>query len=277
VVEAGQAQVPIGGGECDRASEHLLYHEEFYTVENDPGDVTEKKDHDNTDEHSGKVHFTASGLVCLGVGEFDSSENSRVEEDESCDRNNAGEDESAPVLVITNIIRIFPKLCHIICQHVFTSDIGGEGVIQLSLIYGNVNEFCFKELWDVEDDCKYNNRDDILSHPTGDAGGEDSISVVERVAHSCIPLQSYGHSETYRAADCDIIERVEQLWEYQGICLTLSVEWPGKYSNTSIVQDCKEYEGVVKEDKNHQQQVERVPHVRPCEDDDAERVPKDAK
>ena len=91
--------------------------------------------------------------------------------------------------ILPNIIRIFPKLCHIICQHVFTSDIGGEGVIQLSLIYGNVNEFCFKELWDVEDDCKYNNRDDILSHPTGDAGGEDSISVVERVAHSCIPAR----------------------------------------------------------------------------------------
>ena len=32
---------------------------------------------------------------------LDASEDLSVEEDESCDRNNAGEDESAPVLVIT--------------------------------------------------------------------------------------------------------------------------------------------------------------------------------
>ena len=39
-------------------------------------------------------------------------------------------------------------------------------------------------------------------------------------------------------------------------------------SNTSIVQHSKDYEGGVKHDEDHQQQVERVPHVGPCEDDD---------
>ena len=49
MVEARQAQVPVGGGEGGRAPEHLLHHEELGTVEDDPGDVTEEEDHDNAD------------------------------------------------------------------------------------------------------------------------------------------------------------------------------------------------------------------------------------
>ena len=61
---------------------------------------------------------------------LDASEDLSVEEDESCDRNDAGEDKSAPVLVIAehfgnllerfsvrslpNIFRVLPQLCDII-------------------------------------------------------------------------------------------------------------------------------------------------------------------
>ena len=69
MVEARQAQVPVGGGEGGRAPEHLLHHEELGTVEDDPGDVTEEEDHDNADEDGGQVSLTTSTLVCFHVGE----------------------------------------------------------------------------------------------------------------------------------------------------------------------------------------------------------------
>ena len=67
VVETCQTEVPVGWGVGGGAPKHLLHHEELGTVEDDPGDVTEEEDHDNTDEDSGKVHFTVSSLVCLHV------------------------------------------------------------------------------------------------------------------------------------------------------------------------------------------------------------------
>ena len=69
VVEAGQAQVPGGGGEGVGAPEHLLHHEELGTVEDDPGDVAEQEHHHNADEDRGQVHLTAPTLVCLHMGE----------------------------------------------------------------------------------------------------------------------------------------------------------------------------------------------------------------
>ena len=69
MVEARQAQVPVGGGEGGRAPEHLLHHEELGTVEDDPGDVAEEEDHDNADEDGGQVNFTTSIFVCFHVGE----------------------------------------------------------------------------------------------------------------------------------------------------------------------------------------------------------------
>ena len=69
MVEAGQAQVPVGGGKGGRAPEHLLHHEELGTVEDDPGDVTEEEDHDNADEYCGQVHLAAPIFVCFHVRE----------------------------------------------------------------------------------------------------------------------------------------------------------------------------------------------------------------
>ena len=71
MVEAGQAQVPVGGGEGGRAPEHLLDHEELGTVKDDSGDVTEEEDHDDADEDSGQVHLIISILVCFHVAESD--------------------------------------------------------------------------------------------------------------------------------------------------------------------------------------------------------------
>ena len=69
MVEARQAQVPVGGGEGGRAPEHLLHHEELGTVEDDPGDVAEEKHHDNADKVGGQVRLAISTLVGLHVGE----------------------------------------------------------------------------------------------------------------------------------------------------------------------------------------------------------------
>ena len=69
VVEAGQAEVPVGGREGVRAPNHLLHHKEFSTVEDDPGYVAEQEDHHNADEDCGQVHLTASIFVCLHMGE----------------------------------------------------------------------------------------------------------------------------------------------------------------------------------------------------------------
>ena len=69
MVEAHQTQVPVGRGEGDRASEHLLHHEELCAVEDDPGDVAEEEDHDNADEDCCPVYLTTSILVCFHVRE----------------------------------------------------------------------------------------------------------------------------------------------------------------------------------------------------------------
>ena len=69
MVEAGQAQVPVGGGEGGGATEHIIHHKKLGTVEDDPGDVAEEEDNDNADEDSGQIHFATSTLVGLHVGE----------------------------------------------------------------------------------------------------------------------------------------------------------------------------------------------------------------
>ena len=69
MVEADQAQVPVGRGEGGRASEHLLHHEELCAVEDDPGDVTKEEDDDNADEDTSQVCIATSALVGLHVDE----------------------------------------------------------------------------------------------------------------------------------------------------------------------------------------------------------------
>ena len=59
-------------------------------------------------------------------------------------------------------------------------------LIQSCSIHRNVENLSFEELWDVEDDGKDNNRDDILGNSIVDTGGSYSISVVERVADSTV-------------------------------------------------------------------------------------------
>ena len=49
----------------------------------------------------------------------------------------------------------------------------------------NVENLCFKELWDVEDDGEDNNSNNILGDSIIDTGSY-SISVVERVADSTV-------------------------------------------------------------------------------------------
>ena len=59
-------------------------------------------------------------------------------------------------------------------------------LIQSCSIHRNVENLSFEELWDVEDDGKDNNRDDILGNSIVDTGASYSISVVERVADSTV-------------------------------------------------------------------------------------------
>ena len=44
-----------------------------------------------------------------------------------------------------------------------------------------------------------------------------------------LPLQGYGHSEAYGAADGDVVQGVEHLGEDQGIVGTFSIKRPGKH------------------------------------------------
>ena len=69
MVEAGQTQVPVGGGEGGGAPEHLLHHEELHTVEDYSGDVTEEEDHHNADEDCSQICLATSIFVGLHVGE----------------------------------------------------------------------------------------------------------------------------------------------------------------------------------------------------------------
>ena len=59
-------------------------------------------------------------------------------------------------------------------------------IIGSSVIHRDVEELSFKELRNVEDDCKDNDRDDILGHPTVYTGTSDRLSVVERMANSTV-------------------------------------------------------------------------------------------
>ena len=78
MVEAGQAQVPVGGGEGGWATEHIIHHKKLGTVEDDPGDVAEEEDNDNADEDSGQVYLTTSMLVSLCVSESELRYNIRI-------------------------------------------------------------------------------------------------------------------------------------------------------------------------------------------------------
>ena len=69
MVEAGQAQVPVGGGEGGWATEHIIHHKKLCTVEDDPGDVAEEENNNNADEDSCQVYLTTSMLVSLCVSE----------------------------------------------------------------------------------------------------------------------------------------------------------------------------------------------------------------
>ena len=144
-------------------------------------------------------------------------------------------------LVVPNIVRILPQLSNIVGKYIFYIIICV--IYRIVLVYGDVENFSFKEFRNVENDGEDNDGDDILGYPTVDAATPDSISVVERVADSEVsedennvedaeldspPLQGYGHSESYGAADGDVVQGVQQLGEDQSIVGTLSIKRPGK-------------------------------------------------
>ena len=89
--------------------------------------------------------------------------------------------------ILPNVIWVFPQICDIISESVHRGIASIARFIDPCFIDWYVDEFCFKELRNVDDDCCYNDRDDILGHPTVDTGGKDNISVVERVADCRVP------------------------------------------------------------------------------------------
>ena len=144
-------------------------------------------------------------------------------------------------LLVPNIVGIFPQLSNIIGKYIFYIIICI--IYRLVLVYRDVENFSFKEFRNVENDSENNDGNDILGYPIVDAATPDSISVVERVADSEVsedennvedaeldspPLQGYGHSESYGAADGDVVQGVQQLGEDQSIVGTLSIKRPGK-------------------------------------------------
>ena len=86
--------------------------------------------------------------------------------------------------ILPNVIWVFPQICDIISESVNRSIASIARFIEPCFIDWYVDEFCFKELRNVDDDCCYNDRDDILGHPTVDAGTSDILSVVERMTNS---------------------------------------------------------------------------------------------
>ena len=79
--EAGEAEEPGRGSEVwtpasvddqdvidyeQDLHEYTVGHEELSTVDDEPGEVTEKKHKDNTDKDAGQVHLIVTGGVTVG-------------------------------------------------------------------------------------------------------------------------------------------------------------------------------------------------------------------
>ena len=69
VIEAGEAEEPVGGCEHWATADEVVGHHDLVTVEDDAGDVTAEEHEHNTDNDHSKVDFSLDGLPAATMGE----------------------------------------------------------------------------------------------------------------------------------------------------------------------------------------------------------------
>ena len=76
-----------------------------------------------------------------------------------------------------------------------------------------------------------------------------------------LPLKCNDNSDKDGAADSNVIERVEKLWEEESIELASVREWPVEDSGHAVVKQAKDKENIVKAGEDYKEVVEGVLHI----------------
>ena len=87
-------------------------------------------------------------------------------------------------------------------------------------------QLCLKKLRDIESCAEEDDRNHIEGHIFHCLFSCHSVEVLVWVAHSTEPFKGDDNCEEDGTVEDDVVERVDNLWEEDGIHLTVVIEWP---------------------------------------------------
>jgi len=142
------------------------------------------------------------------MGKPDSLVNLIVEDDKCNNRKKTGEDESKPVDVEPDIVRMLPKVWELEAE----SSPLFKG-IPISNIDTVGYYFCLKESWNIYWEADSNDDDEVFENTVVNILGQTNSSVGKRLTYSWIPFHGNAAGEVDGAAEEDVVEGKDELGE----------------------------------------------------------------